>query len=208
MTRNEARAQIQRMLGHNVSPTVASHIDDTFIFVQDELESEATLPFFLRKVDDTLVTVAGENLISYPNDFIRLWHEDPISMVFESRNFPLKLGSAKYLRERYTDGTSPMGFTEIGGEFQLFPTPTAVYPLIITYYAKDRKLDGNVENGWLRNLPGLMIGRCGLLIATGLRDPEAQKLFGALAAAGTEKLNQQSTAQDESGGKRIIGGED
>jgi len=208
MTRDEARQQIQDMLGHNVNPTVATKIDAAFRFVQNELESEATLPFFLQKVDDSLSTVIDENIIERPSDFIRFYGEDPFSLIIEGENFPLKKGSAKYIRQRYTGETFPMGFSEIGEEFQIFPVPTAEYSLILSYYAKEKVLLTNIENKWLKYLPGLMIGRAGFIVATGLRDTAAQQLFGALAAAGTEKLHQMSTAQEESGARLVIGGED
>ena len=206
MTRDEARKQIQDMLGHRAD--LIENIDRTFRFVQEELESEATLPFFLRVVDASLSTTIGENIIPRPQDFIRFWDDDPFSLIFEGKNFPLVKGSQKALRERFTGATTPIGFSEVGEEFQIFPVPTAVYPIIMSYYGHDQVLSNNIENKWLKYLSGLMIGRTGFIVATGIRDKDAQAFFGALAAAGTEKLNQMSTAQDEAGARWIIGGED
>lgn len=212
MTRDEARKQIQDMLGHRKD--LVDDIERALRFVQEELESEATLPFFLRVVDDSLSTTADENIIQRPQDFIRFWDDDPFSLIFTDEsggaatNFPLKKGSQKYLREAFSGETRTMGYSEVGEEFQLFPTPTDAWPLVISYYGKDRVLDSNIENKWLRYLSGLMIGRAGFIVATGIRDKDAQAFFGALAAAGTEKLNQMSTAQDEAGGRWIMGGED
>ena len=211
MTRDEARKQIQDMLGHRGD--LVDDIERAFRFVQGELESEATLPFFLRKVDDTFVTIAGDNIIERPDDYIRLWDEDPFSIIFTNEdgaqyNVPLKKGSQRYLRQRFTGETFPMGFSEVGTQLQLFPVPTQEYPLIISYYANDTPLVANIENNWLKYLPGLMIGRAGFIVATGIRDQNAQTLFGGLAAAGTEKLAQMTTAQDEAGSRPVIGGDD
>lgn len=213
MTRNEARQQVLDLLGWNASPTVSLKVDAALRFVQNELESEATLPFFLRKVDDTLVTIAGENIIARPDDFIRLWDDDPFSLIFTNdtgglANVPLEKGSQRSLRQKFNGNEFPMGYSEVGEEFQLYPVPTQVYPLIITYYARDRKLDTDIENLWLKYLPGLMIGRAGFIVSAGMHDAVAQPLFGAMAAAGTEKLAQMSTAQDEAGSRPVIGGDD
>lgn len=206
MTRNEARQQVQDMLGHRGD--LVEKIEAAFRFVQNELETEATLPWFLKKVDDTFTTAIGENLIQKPEDFIRFADHDPMSQIINGVNFPIVKGDLKKLREKYTGFTRSMGFAEFPDEFQLVPAATAEYPLILTYYANDDKLQTNIENRWLAHLPGLMIGRAGFIIATGIRDQAAQQLFGALAAAGTEKLAQMSTAQEEAGGRLIIGGED
>lgn len=211
MTRDEARQQIQDMLGHRSD--LVNDIERAFRYVQNSLESAATLPFFLRKVDDTFVTVAGENIIERPDDYIRLWDEDPFSLIFTNesgamKNVSLKKASQRALRQQYSSALYPMGFSEVGIQFQLFPVPTQEYPLIISYYAKDTPLVANIENMWLANLPDLMIGRAGFIVATGIRDQNAQTLFGGLAAAGTEQLAGMSTAQDEAGSRPVIGGDD
>lgn len=206
MKRDEARQQIQDMLGFRKD--LVDPIERSLRFAQNELESEATLPWFLKKVNTSLSTVIDTAEVIRPDDYIRLWHEDPISILVETSTVRLVSGPQTALRSRYTGYSSPKGYSEIGETFLLYPIPTVVYPLTITYYAKDDELKTNIENLWLKYLPGLMIGRAGFLVASSIRDQNAQTLFGAMAAAGTEKLNQMSTAQDEDGGKPVIGGED
>jgi len=206
MTRDEARQQIQDMLGFRKD--LIDPIERSLRFAQNELESEATLPWFLRKVDVSLSTSIGSDVLPRPNDYIRLWHEDPISLLVGESIVKLVSGPLTLLRNRFTGYESPKGYAEIGEVFQMYPVPTDVYPVTFTYYAKDVALTANVENLWLKYLPGLMIGRAGFIVASSIRDQNAQTLFGAMAAAGTEKLNQMSTAQDEDGGKPVIGGED
>lgn len=209
MKRDDARQQIMDMLGWSKSPEVSLKVDATLRFIQNELETEATLPFFLRKEDTEQVTNVNDNIIPRPNDFIRLWNEDPIRIVAGDGSITkLVQGPQSVLRLRFNGSSMPGGFTEVGEDFLMYPVPMDTYPLIFTYYANDDVLWANTENKWLKYLPGLLIGRVGFIIATGMRDPTAQQIFGGLAAAGTEKLNQMSTAQDESSGKPVIGGED
>lgn len=208
MLRDEARKQIQDMLGHRSN--LIDECERAFRFVQEELESEATLPWFLRKVDASLLTSISSAVLPKPADYIRLWHEDPIVLLVGTDNVRLVSGSTSALRARFSSGgyLAPQGYSEIGENFSLYPIPTAIYPVTFTYYAKEPVLATNIENKWLKYLSGLMIGRAGFIVASGIRDQAATQLFGAMAAAGTEKLNAMSTAQDEDGGKPIIGGED
>ena len=206
MKRDEARQQVQDMLGFRKD--LVDPIERALRFAQNELESEATLPFFLKKVDTSLSTSVDTQEIPRPDDYIRLWHEDPISLAVGTSNVKLVSGPLSALRARYNGYSAPRGYSEMGEKFLLYPIPTDVYPITITYYGKDDELKTNIENLWLKYLPGLMIGRAGFTVASSIRDQNAQTIFGALAAAGTEKLSQMSTAQDEDGGKPVIGGED
>lgn len=206
MLRDEARKQVQDILGHRSD--LVDDIERAFRFVQNELESEATLPWFLRKTDASLLTTVNVAMIPKPADYIRLWNEDPIILSFNNADYHLVSGPVSALRARFIGDTNPRGYAEIGDIFTLYPTPMNIYAITYVYYANDDILNANTENKWLKNLPGLMIGRAGFIVASGIRDQNAQQIFGAMAAAGTEKLSAMSTAQDEDGAKPIIGGED
>lgn len=213
MTRDEMVDRINFLLGHRKGDQAVQDARAALKMVQQQMETEATLPYFLRKTDTSKRTSIGGNIIDRPDDFIRLWHEDPISLLIGQSDGTtvtqsLVAGSPGALRARFPGSTFPMGYAEIGRQFQFFPAAQAVYTIVFTYYAHDRKLDTNIENMWGEELSELMIGRAGFFVASGIRDQGAQQIFGALAAAGTEKLSGMSTAQDESTGKPIIGGDD
>lgn len=210
MTRDEAVAQIQLMLGFRTS--LATQIQTQLIIEQSKLESDATLPWFLRKNGTVIHTSPGDPFIPKPADFIREWDEDPLYMIFESDgeayNVPLVKDSEAFLRARYNGDESPRGYVEFATQWKLVPTPTQDFSVNYSYYAKEPVLSSNIENNWLKFNHEVLIGRAGMIIATGLRDKAAMEVLGAMAAAGTEKLNSQSTAQDEAGARRVIGGED
>lgn len=207
MTRDEAVAKIQGLLGHRED--LVTRIQTSIMHVQRDLESNPELPFFMRTISDpALATVADVNVIAKPAGFIREWDEAPLSITFETKVYGLVKDSPAYLRQRYSESTRPMGYSEIGTSFYLFPTPTAIYPMQMVYYGRQPVLDSNIENGWLEFLPNLIIGQAGFIVASGVRDAKAAETFAAMASAGTAKLNTMTTAQDEAGTRRVMGGED
>jgi len=210
MTRDEAVAQIKLLLGFR--KTLDTTIVEQMKNVQSQLESDATLPWFLRRNSVGIATSPGNPFINKPVDFIREWDEDPLYLVYTNTegNYRVNLikDSESYLTARYAMAEAPAGYAEIGEQWKLIPTPVEILTVYLSYYARALSLNTNIENAWLKYNSDIIIGRTGLLIATGLRDKAAMEVFGALAAAGTEKINQQSTAQDEAGTRRIIGGED
>lgn len=206
MNRDAARTQIQQQLGHRTD--LVSVIEVALRNVQQELESDATLPWFLRVFSDPFTTTIGSNVISKPDDFIREWDEDPLLLFVGNESFALEKDSPSYLRRRYYEATRPMGYSELEDSFIIYPTPVAVYTMQMSYYGRDTVLNANIENKWLKYMPMLMIGRAGFVVASGVRDAKAQEIFGAMAKAGMEKMLSTTTAHDESGKRRVIGGED
>lgn len=207
MTRDEAVAKIQQIMGHRGD--LITQIQEQLKQVQRDLESNPELPFFMRTVSDpALATAVGVATVAKPTGFIREWDEAPFSMLFEDRYVGLVKDSPAYLRQRYVDATRPMGYSEIGASFYLYPTPMQIYSLQMVYYGRQAVLDSNIENGWLEFLPNLLIGQAGFIVASGVRDAKASEVFAAMASAGTAKLNTMTTAQDEAGSRRIMGGED
>lgn len=211
MTRDQAVAQMKLMLGFR--QTLTTECVTQLQLTQEQLETDATLPWFLKKnAASAILTVPGDPYIAKPPDFIREWDEDPFYLVFENEdgvyNVNLVKDSESFLRARYSDREAPAGYVEFADKWKLVPTPTLEYTINYSYYGRGLPLTTNIENVWLKHNSDIMIGRAGLIIATGLRDKTAMEIFGALAAAGTEKLNSASTAQDEAGARRVIGGED
>ena len=210
MLRDFAVAQIKLILGFR--KTLDSEIVTQLQLVQDDQESSGTLPWFLKKNAIGIHTNPGDPFIDKPVDFIREWDEDPLYLIYTntegSYRQNLVKDSESYLTARYSSDEAPAGYVEFEDQWKLIPTPTVDLTVNLSYYAKDVPLTSNIENKWLRYLPYLLIGQAGFTIATGLRDKAATEIFGAHAKAGLEKLLQQSTAQDEAGARRIIGGED
>ena len=173
--------------------------------VQEALEHEPSLPLFLRKVyDNPFYTTTGIRTVDLPSDFLREDEDDQLSV---EGGDPLVKDQMGELRLRYPDTGVPVKYALVDKQLHLFPLPDDEYNLVGTYLAKDSVLNTNIENKWLENIPDLLIGNAGMLIAAGLRDQTALQLFAGLAASARTKIAYTSTAHEAAGSKPVMGGD-
>lgn len=214
MTRDEAVAQIQRLLGQNTSATITTQIEETLRFVQNELEHDPELPFFLKQETLTLTTTANVERLTPPAGFLRIWDEDALYIQELDSSpvtwTPLDKDEPRYLRVNTQEGGTgqPEAYAWDGTDFILFPTPDDVYTLRCIYYKADTVLSSNITNLWLTHLPYLMIGKAGTIVAASLRDQGAMTLFDQFVMRETPKLNNMTVDRDQSGRKPVVGGPD
>lgn len=213
MLRSVAVARVKQMLGFKTN--LDAEIVQAMIEVQDQLEEDPELPWFLRFNDETLVTVADNHQLAVPTGFIRDAGEDFSVVDGDSESHSLVRDTKGYLKIRYQDPSDadieeglPRQYALINNVWFFYPRPDAAYVLSTVYYKKDDPLTTDIQNKWLQRLPEILIARSGLYIAAGLRDDKAIAAFNALNTLATAKLNQTTTAHDQSGNKPVIGGED
>lgn len=210
MLRDTAVARVKQMLGFKQN--LDSEIVQAMIESQEDLERSSELPFFLRKNYSGLVTVALDNQVAVPTDFIRESDDDQMAITdSEGGEHNVVKDLRGYLRIRYPgteDPSIPQRYARMYRTFFFYPTPDAIYTLNGTYYGKDQTLSTNIENLWLKELPFILVARAGLLLGAGLRDKEGLAAFGYMNDVNTEKLHRMSTADDQAGSKPVIGGED
>lgn len=219
MLRDTAVARVKQILGFKQN--LDTEIVQAMLETQEMLEREATLPAFLVKDYSAfaLVTTVGIRNVNLPAEFIRENQRDSLFVIDPNdttlaRHLVLK-DEKDFLEIRYPieEGNQlPKGYAKLWvngvNMFQMFPVPDKAYSLIGTFYGKDTTLATNVENGWLREIPELIIAGAGLKIAAGLRDKEALAMFGVMQQTGMMKLVNKETAEEEAGAKRVVGGED
>jgi hypothetical protein len=103
----------------------------------------------------TYVTVAGENRVPVPNDYIgiRSIH------VRGDTGSVLRLVSVDKLNASYAATTqgSPIMFSIVGDYFVLSPTPDSTYTLELTYYGFSELSDTNTSNWILQKHPDLYL---------------------------------------------------
>lgn len=214
MTRDEARAQIQRALGYNTSTSLLTDIEETLRFVQNELEHEPELPYFLKEETLAMVSIASNERLATPDGFLRIWDEDGLYIQEPDSDpvtwSPLDKDEPRYLRvntQEQGEGM-PEAYAWDGTSFILFPTPDLVYTFRMIYYKADAVLSSNITNKWLTHLPYLMIGRAGAILAAGLRDQTGLTIFSSFIQTETPKLNSLTVDRDGSGKKLVVGGPD
>lgn len=182
-TRATAIARIQRGLGFrsDLSQDIVTSMDDAITL----LEQGDQLPYWLRKVDQTLSGTADNDAVTLPADFIRLDDEDAVytldsdgvTHIYATRVTPYsKLLGYSGL----SDASNPIWYTQLGLTLHVMPVPTAAWTVYINYFAHDAtvaSLGDNTSNLWLSNAPLVIIGSAGMVLASDLGDPDAVKTF-------------------------------
>lgn len=214
MTRDEAVAEIKEILGFNTSTTLTTTIEGKLRYIQQVLERDPELPYFLREEVTNLTCAASTERMAVPTGFIRIWDEDALYVQEPDSDpvtwIPLEKDEPKYLRQALQEKGEaiPQAYSQLNGDFLLFPTPDQVYTFRLIYYKADAVLSSNITNLWLTNLPYLMIAKTGVLVATSLRDQGALGIFQSMLQDEMAKLNNLTTERDMSGRKLVVGGPD
>lgn len=214
MLRDEAIAIIQRTLGFRGDKV--SDIEKILEQTQDMYEQGEELPFFLRTEISTINTTADEERIPLPDDFLMEWEDDALWYFDASADTAdqwtlLAKEGLDFLRasDALAGTGSPEAYAFDGTYFRLFPTPDLIYPIKAIYLGKDAPLTSNIENGWMKHLPYLLIGTAGIQLAVGLREkPEATALFSKWETEGLKRLLVQTISRDMANRKLVMGGED
>ena len=212
MTRDQAIVRMRRMLAYNESLSQTILVD-ALKDAQQEAEELPELPWFLRSEVSSIVTVAGEERIPLPLNFLLETEEDDLyyfDSTLDEPWVPLCKGSLDTLRNRYSgveDGP-PKEYALDGDYFRIFPTPDDTYTLKMVYFGSDELLDSDIENGWLKHAPNLLIGKAVVLVTTGTRDQTALQLGGAMAQAALTRLMNKDTARQMQNRTVQMGGPD
>lgn len=216
MTRDEGVAFIQEQLGFRSDLSV--RIIANMKLAQDTLEKGLTKPWFLVSEDSYIRTTAAEDRIPIPSDFLdetdqAVLRYVPDSISSANPEVDLKKDLYDVLRKNYADsltGTietgAPEAYALLGNYFRLFPTPDDDYLIRQIYYQQDTVLSSNVENGWLKHVPYMLLGKAGFQIATALRDMAAAQTFMSWNKEGTLLLVMQNTAREMANMDMQVGG--
>lgn len=219
MTRDEAVAMIKLQLGFRSNQD--TNIITCLKLAQTQLELQPTKPWFLISEDNYTFTTPDEERIALPTDFLQEVDEAVLRYVpddAEGLGDEVDLEKQDYdtLRQNYRKWTNtttsaqsgaPQAYCILDGYFRIFPVPDELYRLRMIYYAKATVLDSNIENGWLKYAPLLLMGKAGQMIAGGpLRDSEAMKVFQGWEAQGSLALAGQVVSRDMSNRRLQMGG--
>lgn len=209
----EMQNRVKLMLGFRTANTA-----DIIALLQEqqqELEHEPQLPTFLKAETTSLTCTASTERMAVPTGFLREWDEDKLWVrnpdYDETHWDELEKGSPMFLRPATQDEGEgiPRAYAYDQTSFLLFPTPDIVYTFRTIYYKAEPVLSADGDtNKWSQNLPYLLVGRAGLILATGLRDQMAMSVFSQLVMSETVKLNNYSTDRDTAGTKYVMGGDD
>jgi hypothetical protein len=210
MTRDEAVAIVHQQLGFRSDQ--ANNIVTYMQLAQQTLEKGRTLPWWLRSERSYIYTTANEQRVPIPSDFLREEEGNQLTYIpaatAENTDYvPLDKDFADHLEARYLTLTGPPEAYALDGVyFRIFPTPDDAYQIRMVYAKRDTILTSNIENLWLKHLPYLLIGVAGGMMATSLRDKEAQATFRGWAQEGLGLMYAENDAREHTNMDYQIGG--
>lgn len=195
---------------------LTSRAQNEIMFAQDELENPEFTPWFLYKESTTLVTVAQNEAVAVPTDFIAETTEDDASLfIVNATTSPSGLaivskGVFGNLAQKYKDSTfgQPLEYALVGLNLKFRPIPDAVYTLQWGYFGTADPLTTNIENVWLKYAPDLLIARTGMLMTKYPVDAVRYKMFSDDYAKAMTSLMHQDVARREAGMDRFMGDAD
>ena len=210
MLRDAGVALIKEQLAFKT--TLDANIVRYLQLAQTTLERGPTKPWFLISEDTFTSTVADEERISLPLDFLQEVEDG--AFRYRPDNWPddeeVELVKDEYdvLKRNFVDNEAgpPEAYALIGNYFRIFPTPDDVYNIRLIYYKKGVTLDTNVENEWLREIPLLLLGTAGNMMTTPVRDKEAKTTFTDWVNVGLKLLHGHDTSRDMANRVMAVGG--
>jgi hypothetical protein len=169
MLRNDLVIELREELGY-IDDTKDAQIIRKLKRAQTNAELLPSLPWFLITEYACTNTVVDEERIEIPADFLREYEEGSLWIelngkwkeVFKSDLQDLSTFNWTITQDRY--------YSLNGKYFRMFPTPDAIYPIRMLYYAAEPILDTNIENQWTKYVPDLLFYWAGIYMARAKHD--------------------------------------
>ncbi len=150
-----------------------SIISELVIAQEDLLEKDATLPWFLVSEKTTLATIASNEEVALPSNFLQEWEDGALYIVNDSgTEVELLRHDWDKIKGDTTGEALPKYYDIVGSNIALEQVPDKVYTLYYQYYKKDTSLAGtyggagNTENLWLQWAGNLLIAHAGFVLAS------------------------------------------
>jgi hypothetical protein len=207
------KADLVKLVGWRLGDRddLALRIDAELDVVQDlVLEGHVWLPWFLQKEAPVINTVAGVQALTLPEDFLAEVEERA------PRLYDATLGRSKELVKvdldigyrQYSGQGQPQVYAFAFQAYQLLPVPDQVYPIYITYYAKDVRLNAeNVTSLWLKYAADVVLAElCQIIARNHIKDPEAAAGFAQDAQVAWKRLYDKHVSILETNHPRALGG--
>lgn len=133
---------------------LTSQIPDFITFAENRLRRELRIRQMLKSV--TTSTVSGDSTVEVPSDFLEIRD----FVVMTNPITPMSYSSPSTLSNdpRTSEVGVPHSYTILANEFQLAPSPDAVYTLKLLYYSAPAYLSSsNTTNTFLTTAPDALL---------------------------------------------------
>lgn len=218
MQRDAAVDLLMGRLGRRTNASLKDDIIREMVFVQENLmEGGEFLPWFLITNDDTLVTVADQEYVALPSDFIREWEDGGLFRETGDATAPKKLierDDYDIITLKHPGTGTPLKYDRDETYMYLRPIPDSVIDLELWYYQKDTSLAGvyggagaTTENGWLLWASDWLIAETGVIISGQYikEDPNLTNGFINAAARAKARVHARDTEWREANKQRYMG---
>lgn len=215
MIRDTAVDLLMKRLGNRKDTALRDIIISEMVFVQEDLlEQDPTLPWFLVSEVSNATTLADEERVELPGDFLQEFEDGALYVIDDAGDE----------QEVYRDDWDrikglvkgkgiPRYYDILGNYIVLRKIPDKQYTLKMRYYKKGLSLagtyggSGNIENLWLKHTGALLIAETGVVIAeTHLQSAKMSTLFKQQADIARNLLVRKNTAMAESNKSRGMEG--
>lgn len=179
--------------------------------------SELPLPWFLLTENAYIDTVASEQRLPVPSNFLREYENGALWYYVSGADVEWTMlckDSEQILRAALGDTLSATGkpshYSLTGDYFRLYPVPDAVYRIYMKYYAQDTLITAvsdTAENSWLKYAPDLLISETLLKMSRQLRmRPQAVQEFEKDVADARRRFLVDVEARKHTNRRYIMGG--
>ena len=209
MDRSAALTIIKNRLG-NIQGTA----HDSLIVTNMQLVQETVMeggdfkPWFLRSLDQALVTITDTRDVATPTGFLEEIESSVSMWYLDSDGAYNEVEKEDFfdLRDLYgvTEG-SPKKYALSNESFQIFPLPDAVYNLRLDAYVRDTALTTNIENNWLKYGADWVIAETARQTAMDLQYQKLGQNFEQDSAKARARLYVQHVSREEAGRTRKMG---
>lgn len=175
------------------------------------------LPWFLLTERAVTSSVANEERIKVPTDFLLEYEEDGLWLQLpDGGEKLLRKYDADDLRENVARRTDTeietlrvryrYAYALTGDYFRIFPTPTEVFSFKLMYYQRQTvMLSGTDENRWLKYAPWILIGMAGEVYAHAVRDAVAMSYFQNKKAAALQAVTDHTISRQLANRRMAMG---
>ena len=212
-TRDEIIDIVLRRCGNRESDTtLTSHAEAEIVQIQNRLELEPELPWFLLTEKANATCTADEPRLPVPSNFLMEWDEGALYVLNpdDSKEYEVVKDEYDTLKAQYRDASAdlPEFFALRKDVFWLFPTPDQAYTMYITYYKAQTSLTTNITNEWTTYAADLLIGELGIIMAGSyLHNPNLRAIFEQETLRARNRISAQNVSREEKNRTRTMGDE-
>jgi len=207
---------IKARLANSNDSSLDALIIDVANVVQDALEQEPELPWFLEKdtnaAGENMSTVASTETVALPSDFLRE-EEEKMEVLFVQDTTQddtwtgLTRDDYTSIKQKITGSGQPSYYDIYGSNIYLRKIPDAVYTLRLLYkYSDDAIVTGTTENQWMKYASDWIMAETGFRMAsTYVVMPAIAQQFSFEMARARTRVSNDTIARREAGQMRQMG---